>query len=60
MDSDVVCDSDASLAVFEDLVHLLLENVLGADEAKGKSQEMVSSKGSVECHEQPGLLVEDY
>ena len=39
MDSDVICDSDKSLALFEDLVHLLLEDVLGADKAKGKSQE---------------------
>ena len=59
MDGDVICDSDASLALFKDLVHLLLEDVLGTDEAKGKSQEMVSSKGTVECCKQAGLLVED-
>ena len=59
VDSDVICDSDASLALFEDLVHLLLEDVLGADKAKGKLQEMVSSKGSVECCKQTGLLVKD-
>ena len=41
------------------LVHLLLEDVLGTDETKGKSQEMVSSKGTVESHKQAGLLVED-
>ena len=45
MDSDVICNSNASLAFFQDLVHLLLEDVLGTDEAKGKSREMVSSKG---------------
>ena len=59
VDSDVVCNVDASLALFEDLIHLLLEDVLGADEAKGKPQEMASSKGTVECHKQAGLLVED-
>ena len=37
MDSDVVCDSDTSLAFFKDLIHLLLEDVLGTDQAKGKS-----------------------
>ena len=59
MDGDTIYDSDASLALFEDLVHPLLEDVLGADKAKGKSQEMVSSEGTVECHKQAGLLVED-
>ena len=59
VDGDVICDSDASLALFEDLIHLLLEDVLGTDEAKGKLQEMLSSERAVECHKQTGLLVED-
>ena len=59
MDGDVICDSKASLALFKDLIHLLLEDVLGTDEAKEKSWETVSSEGTVECHEQAGLLVED-
>ena len=59
MDSDIICDSDTSLALFKDLVHLLLEDVLGADEAKGKPQETVSSEGTVECCKQAGVLVED-
>ena len=59
MESDVACNSDVSLALFYDLIHLLLEDVLGTDEAKGKSQEMVSSKGTFECHKQAGLLVKD-
>ena len=59
MDDDVVCYSNASLAFFEDLIHLLLGDVLGTDQAKGKSQEMVSSESTVESHEQAGLLVED-
>ena len=59
MYSDVICDSDASLAFFEDLVHLFLEDVLGADQAKGKSQEAVSTKGTVEGSEHAGVLVED-
>ena len=59
MDDDVICNSDASLALFEDLIHLLLKDVLGSDEAKGKSQEKVSSEGAVECCKQAGLLVED-
>ena len=59
MDSDDICDSNASLALFEDMIHLLLEDVLGTDEAKGKSQEMVSSEGTVEGHKQAGLLVAD-
>ena len=58
VDGDV-CDSNASLALFEDLIHLLLEDVLGTDKTKGKLQEMVSSKGTVECHKQAGLLVKD-
>ena len=40
-------------------MHLLLEDVLGTDQAKGKSQETVSSKGTVESHKQAGVLVED-
>ena len=56
---DVICDSDTSLALFQDLIHLLLEDVLGTDQAKGKSQEMVCSKRAVESHKQAGVLVED-
>ena len=59
MDGDVNCDSDTSLALLEDLVHLLLEDVLGTYKAKGKLQETVSSEGTVECHKQAGLLVKD-
>ena len=59
MDSDVICDSNTSLAFFKDLIHLLLEDVLGTDQAKGKSQEMVSSERTVESHKQAGVLVED-
>ena len=58
VDGDVICNSNTSLAPFEDLVHLL-EDVLGTDEAKGKLQETVSSERAVECHKQAGLLVED-
>ena len=57
--SDVFCNSDTSLALFEDLVHFLLEDVLGTDQAKGKLQETVSSKGTVESHKQAGVLVKD-
>ena len=59
VDSDVICDSNASLALFEDLIHLHLEDVLGTDQTKGKLQEAVSFEGTVECHKQAGLLVED-
>ena len=59
MDSDVICNSDTSLASFKDLIHLLLEDVLGTDQAKGKSQEIVSSKRTVESGKQAGVLVED-
>ena len=59
MYSDVVCDSDTSLAFFEDLVHLFLEDVLGTDQAKGKLQEAVSTEGTVEGSEHAGVLVED-
>ena len=59
MNSDVICDSDTSLAFFEDLIHFILEDVLGTDQAKGKSQEPVSSKGTVESHEKAGLLVKN-
>ena len=48
MYGDVICNSNTSLAFFKDLIHFLLEDVLGTDQAKGKSQEMVSSKRTVE------------
>ena len=57
MDGDVICNSDASLALFEDLVHLLLEDILGTDNGKVKLQETVSSKRTVECHKQAGSLL---
>ena len=59
MDGDVICDSDTSLAFFKDLIHLLLEDVLGTDQAKGKLQEMVSSEEAVEGCKQAGILVKD-
>ena len=59
MDSDVICNSNTSLAFFKDLIHFLLEDDLGTDQVKGKSQEMVSSKGTLESHEQAGVLVKD-
>ena len=59
MDSDVICYSNGSLALFEDLIHLLLEDVLGTDQAKGKLWEIVPSKGTVGSCEQAGLLVKD-
>ena len=59
MYGDVVCDSDTSLALFEDLIHLYLEDVLGTDQAKGKLQEMVSSEGTVQSHKQAQVLVKD-
>ena len=59
MDGDIVCNSNTSLALFKDLIHLLLEDVLGTDEAKVRSQEMVSSKWAVECCKQAGVLVKD-
>ena len=59
VEGDVICNSNTSLELFEDLVHLLLEDVFGADKTKGKLQEGVSSEGTVECHKQAGVLVED-
>ena len=59
MYSDVICDSDASLAFFEDLIHLFLEDVLGTDQTKGKLQEAVSAERAVESSEQTGVLVKD-
>ena len=59
MYSDVICDSDASLAFFDDLVHLFLEDVLGTDQTKGKSQEAVSTIRAVESSEHAGVLVKD-
>ena len=56
MYSDVICDSDAS---FKDLVQFFLEDVLGADQAKGKLQEVVSTEGTVESSEHAGVLVKD-
>ena len=59
MYGDAICDSNTSLAFFKDLIHLFLEDVLGTDQAKGKSQEAVSTKGAVEGHEHAGVLVKD-
>ena len=59
MQGDVIRDSNTSLAFFEDLIHLFLEDVLGTDQTKGKSQEVVSTEGAVESSEQAGVLVED-
>ena len=59
MDSDVVSDSNTSLAFLKDLIHLLLEDVLETDQGKGKSQEVVSSEETVEGHKQSRILVED-
>ena len=36
MYGDAICDSNTSLAFFKDLIHLLLEDVLGTDQAKGR------------------------
>ena len=55
---DVICNSNTSLTRFEDLIHLFLEDVLGTDQAKGKSQETVSSERPVESHKQAGVLVQ--
>ena len=59
MYGDVVCNSNTSLAFFKDLIHLFLEDVLGTDQTKGKSQEAVSTEGAVEDSEHAGVLVED-
>ena len=59
MYSDVILNSDTSLAFFKELIHFLLEDVLGTDQAKGKLQEMVSSERAVESHKQAGVLVRD-
>ena len=47
MYGDVIGNSDTSRALFEELVHLLLEDVQWADQTKGKTQEMVPPKGAV-------------
>ena len=59
MYGDVVCNSDTSLAVFKDLIHFFLEDVLGTDQTKGKSQEAVSTERAVEGSEHAGVLVKD-
>ena len=59
MHSDVICDSNTSLAFFKDLIHLFLEDVLGTYQTKGKSQEAVSTKEAVESSQQAGVLVKD-
>ena len=59
MYGDVACNSDTSLAFFEDLIHLFLEDVLGTDQTKGKLQEAVSTEGAVKGSEHAGVLVKD-
>ena len=45
VDIGVVCYSSASLALFKDLIHLLLEDVLGTDQAKGSHRKWYLPKG---------------
>ena len=52
VDGDVICNSNTSLTFFKDMIHLLLKDVLGTDQAKGKLQEMVYSEGTVESCKQ--------
>ena len=59
MYGDVICNSNISLALFKDLIHLFLEDVLGTDQTKWKLQEAVSTVGTVESSEQAGVLVKD-
>ena len=59
MYSDVVSDSNASFTLFQDLVHPLLEDVLGADKSEGESKETVSAERAVECCKQAGIVVQD-
>ena len=48
MYDDVISNSNTSGVLFEELVHLLLEDVLWTDQVKGKMQETVPPKGAVE------------
>ena len=48
MYGDIIGNSNTSRALFEELVHLLLEDVLRADQTKGKMQKTVPPKGAVE------------
>ena len=47
MYGDVISNSNTYRALFKELVHLLLEDVLQTDQTKGKMQEMVPPKGAV-------------
>ena len=44
MDAEVISDSSDTGALFQDLVNLLLEDVLAADESWGQASETVSAK----------------
>ena len=60
MYGDVISNSDTSGALFEELVYLLLEDVLWADQTKGKTQEAVPPKGAVEGSEETSFFIKNY
>ena len=59
VDDDVICNPNYTFAVFKDLVHHPLKDVLGAGKAPGETDKSVTSPQGVECHEDGGFIVED-
>ena len=57
---DIVSDPKSAWALAQDLIHPLLEDILGDVQAEGQPSEAISSAGAVECCQVAGLLVEGY
>ena len=59
VDDDIICNPNYAFAAFQNLVHHLLKDVLGAGKATGEMDKSVMSPWGVECHEEGGFIVED-
>ena len=57
-DSDMVCDAHGARAVFEDVIHPFLVDILAEVETKRQSSKPESSEWTVERGLQPGFIIE--
>ena len=59
MDDNIICYSDYTFTVFQDLVHHPLKDVLGTSKAPGEMDKPVMSPQGVEHHEEGRFIVKD-
>ena len=52
VDDNIICNPSYTFAVFQDLVHHLLKDVLGTGKAPREMDKSVMSPLGVECHEE--------